>query len=61
VADEHHTFLAHRIDQPDDVAGQMEQAVHLDGFGLLTAGVATLVRGDDPVPRCSELGDLVPP
>jgi hypothetical protein len=61
VTDEDGLILPELVDQGDRVADEVEQRVSPDVRRLLAAGVAALVRGDDPVPGCRKRPELVSP
>ena len=54
-------LLPQLLDQGDHVADEVEQGVGRDVRRLLAAGVAALVRGNDPVPGRRQRPELVTP
>jgi hypothetical protein len=54
-------LLPKLLDQSDHVADEVEQGIRRDVRRLLAAGVAALVRGNNPVPGRHQRPELVTP
>lgn len=61
VPDDVRLLLAQCLDQTDDVADQVEDAVRIDGVGTVTTPVSTLVRSDHSEAGVGQGTELVVP
>ncbi len=61
MPDDERPFLAQRVDQPDHVPHQVEDAVRGHVLGVVAASVPALVGSDHPETGLGQRPELVPP
>jgi hypothetical protein len=61
VADEHGPFGADVVEQTDDVGGQLDDVVGVDGLRLRRSAIAALIRRQYPEAGLGQRRNLVPP